>query len=459
MLSFQDGLSRRSFLQVGACGLSSLGLSQLMAASGEDDPWRLFSGKTVIFLFQHGGPSQFETFDPKMSAPGSIRSMTGATSTNVPGTEFGGTMNQLAKHADKFTIVRSYQTGSSAHKIQPVVSADTFGANIGSYLSRIIGTNNPKNGMPLNVAAFPNAVVEDEPGPFNNFGRFADAGPFSKGFEPFVPGTGGNFQEDLKLHIDRLRLDDRKALLRNLDKIKRQVDADGSLEGLDKFQSQAFDVVMGGVSDAFDLSHEDQQTVDRYDTGHLTRFDEWKDKNNKNHYKANSNSLGKLMLLARRLAERGCGFITITTSFVWDMHADQNNLGMVRGMDYVGSPFDHAVAAFIEDVEARGLQDDILLVATGEMGRTPNINARAGRDHWGGLTPLLLYGTGIPRGHIIGQSAKDGGTPATTPVRTPNLIATCLHTLLDIPQLRLRVDVPGEALKVITGAEPIPGLG
>ena len=164
------------------------------------------------------------------------------------------------------------------------------------------------------------------------------------------------------------------------------------------------------------------------------------------------------MLLARRLAERGCGFITITTSFVWDMHADQNNLGMVRGMDYVGNPFDHAVAAFIEDVEARGLQDDILLVATGEMGRTPKINARAGRDHWGGLTPLLLYGTGIPRGHIIGQSAKDGGTPATTPVRTPNLIATCLDTLLDIPQLRLRVDVPSEAMKVITGAEPIAGL-
>ena len=184
MLSFQDGLSRRSFLQVGACGLSSLGLSQLMAASGEDDPWRLFSGKTVIFLFQHGGPSQFETFDPKMSAPGSIRSMTGAMSTNVPGTEFGGTMNQLAKHADKFTIVRSYQTGSSAHKIQPVVSPDTFGANIGSYLSRIIGTNNPKNGMPLNVAAFPNAVVEDEPGPFNTSGGLPTQGRLVKALSP-----------------------------------------------------------------------------------------------------------------------------------------------------------------------------------------------------------------------------------------------------------------------------------
>ncbi len=458
MLNLYDKFDRRSFLKVGSLGLTGLnmaGLTGLAQATGATNPWELFSGKAVIFLFQQGGPSQFESFDPKMNAPTSIQSMTGAISTSVPGTSFGGSMGKLARLADKFTVVRSYQTGSSAHKIQPIVSADTHGANIGSFFSRVVGTNNPKNGMPTNVAAFPNSVVEDEPAAFDQFGRVASAGPFSKGYEPFVPGSGGSFQDDLKLHIDRLRLDDRKQLLGKLDNIRRKIDSDGSLDGLDRFQSQAFDVVLGGVADAFDLSRENPRTVAKYDTSPLTRFDQWKDMNNRNHYKANSNSLGKLCLLARRLAERGCGFITITTSFVWDMHADVNNLGMVRGMDFVGNPFNHAVAALIEDIEDRGLQDKIMLVCTGEMGRTPKINARGGRDHWGGLTPLLLYGAGIPRGHIIGQSAKDGGSPATTPIRSPSLIATCLDTLLDITQLRLRVDLPPEVMQVAAGSPTI----
>ena len=133
--------------------------------------------------------------------------------------------------------------------------------------------------------------------------------------------------------------------------------------------------------------------------------------NNRPRYIEHVNSLGKLMLLARRLAERGAGFITITTNFVWDMHADQNNATMIEGMGYVGRPFDHAVSAFIEDVEARGLRDKILLVCCGEMGRTPKINAKGGRDHWAGIAPLLLYGGGLKMGHVVGSSTRDGGEP------------------------------------------------
>ena len=458
MLSIRDNhLSRRSFMQVGGLALGGLTLPQVMAATGEEDPWKLFKGKTVIFVFQHGGPSQYETYDPKMTAPSSIHSMTGEIPTSLPGVTFGGTMTKLAKHADKATIVRSYRSGSNAHKIQPIVSADTHNANIGSFFSRVVGTNNPENGMPTNIAAFPNAVDENEPGPFNTFGVFASSGPFNSGFAPFVPGTGGEFQKDMELCIDRTRLDDRRSLLSGLDRIRRKLDG-GLADGLDRFQRQAFDVVTGGGAEAFDLSKEDPKTVARYDTSGMTRFEQWEDKNNKNHYKANSQSLGKLMLLARRLAERGCGFITITTSFVWDMHSDINNCGMVRGMDYVGNPFDHAISAFIEDVEARGLQDDIMLVCTGEMGRTPNINARAGRDHWGQITPLLLYGAGIPRGKVHGQSTRNGGEVLSNLVQTPNLVSTILDTLIDIPQLRLRVDVPREAMDVIAGHRPIDNL-
>src|SRR5690606_22273014 len=122
------------------------------------------------------------------------------------------------------------------------------------------------------------------------------------------------------------------------------------------------------------------------------------------------------------LCEAGCGFVTVTTNFVWDNHADVNNAGMVAGQQYCGLPFDHAVSAFIEDVHERGLDDRILLVATGEMGRTPRINKRGGRDHWGGLAPLMFTGGGLQMGKVIGQSTRDAGEPLTEPMRIPNLI-------------------------------------
>jgi len=148
----------------------------------------------------------------------------------------------------------------------------------------------------------------------------------------------------------------------------------------------------------------------------------------------------------------------VTTSFVWDMHADINNAPMTVGMDYVGRPFDHAVSAFIEDCEARGLRDKILLVCCGEMGRTPRINAKGGRDHWGGLAPLLLYGGGLQMGKVIGASARDGGAPADNPVTMQNLLATVMHTLLDLGEVRVMDGLPKSLLDTLTGSEPIKGL-
>src|SRR5262249_1584381 len=149
--------------------------------------------------------------------------------------------------------------------------------------------------------------------------------------------------------------------------------------------------------------------------------------NNYNHYVDNAKALGKLLLLARRLCEAGCGFVTVTTSFVWDMHADVNNATVEEGMSYMGPPLDHAVAAFLDDVEARGLSDKILLVAVGEMGRVPRLNNQGGRDHWGNLGPLMLAGGGLKMGQVIGQSSRDAGEPASDPVRIQNLVATMLQ--------------------------------
>ena len=121
-------------------------------------------------------------------------------------------------------------------------------------------------------------------------------------------------------------------------------------------------------------------------------------------------------------------------------------------------PFDHAVSAFLEDVEARGLSDKILLVCCGEMGRTPRINKNGGRDHWGNLGPLLLYGGGLPMGRVIGRSARDGGSPASDPVTVRNLIATIMHTLFNIEEVRLLRGLSGAVSEVITGGEPIRQL-
>ena len=162
--------------------------------------------------------------------------------------------------------------------------------------------------------------------------------------------------------------------------------------------------------------------------------------------------------MARRLCERGAGFVTVTTSFIWDMHADVNNAPMTVGMDYVGTPFDHAVSAFIEDVEARGLSDKILLVCCGEMGRTPTINKDGGRDHWGNLAPLLLYGGGLKMGQVIGQSSRDGGEPASQTVTMKDLIATVMHSLMDVGQARLLPGVSQRVIEAISRGEPIRGL-
>jgi len=464
MLSISDvrgRLGRRDFLRIGGCGIGGLSLANLLAAqaAGAKDGARPLTGKSVIFLFLHGGPSQTETFDPKMDAPAGIRSATGEVGTSLPGVTFGGTFPRLASLASKLAIVRSFRTGDGIHDIKPIVGKVTLGANMGSLFARVAGSNDPATGMPLNTALFPRAVDPETMTFIDKFGNFISSGGLGAAYAPFVPGGGGPAQQNLELKLDPTRIDDRKTLLSGLDRIRRNVDARGELSGTDRFQEQALQTILGGVAKAFDLSHEDSKTIARYDTAPLVRPEQisraW---NNYPRYVDNAKSLGKLLLLARRLCEAGCGFVTVTTNFVWDMHADINNTGVEEGMQYMGRPLDHALSAFVEDCEARGLSDKIMLVATGEMGRTPKINAKGGRDHWGGLAPLLFYGGSLKTGQVIGQSTRDAGEPASEPFGNENLLATVMHTLLDIGQVRLLSSLPQELLRALTTPEPIAGL-
>ncbi|MEC9091442.1 MAG: DUF1501 domain-containing protein, partial [Planctomycetota bacterium] len=338
MLSFSSSKpSRRSFLSVGSLGaagalnMGGLSLPNLLSAQNSLKKKQTNYGtdKSVILLFLHGGPSQTETFDPKMSAPAGIRSVTGETRTSIPGVTFGGTFPKLAKLANEMTIVRSFASGNGNHDIKPVVDTTTFGANLGSLYARIAGTNNPQTGIPKNVALFPRSVDPQRQKRTSQFGKFEATGTLGKAYAPFIPGAGGPAQEDMKLTLEPERLDDRKSLLGSLDQVKRRLE---SMPGIDQVRNQAFSTILSGVADAFDLSKENKKLVERYDTAPLVTPDaisrKWR---NYNNYVDNAKTLGKLLLLARRLCERGCGFVTVTTNFVWDMHADINNATMTEG--------------------------------------------------------------------------------------------------------------------------------
>src|SRR5262245_32710285 len=195
MLTIHDDsrLGRRDFLRIGSVALGGLSLpwwlSAAKAASSEN-----LHDRSVIFLFLHGGPTQVETFDPKMTAPEGIRSATGEVKTCLPGVTFGSSFPKLAKRADRVSIVRSFVTGDGNHDIKPVVGKDSFGANLGAVYSHVAGANHAVTGMPTNVALFPRAVdPRAQQGNFN-FGKFDATGSFGASCSPFMPGAGGNLQ-------------------------------------------------------------------------------------------------------------------------------------------------------------------------------------------------------------------------------------------------------------------------
>jgi hypothetical protein len=461
ILDRKRSCDRRAFLQAGSLARGGFTLSDLLAVKrlSAETGRPLVRDKSVIFLFLHGGPSQIETFDPKMTAPVEFRSATGEAASRIPGVTLGGSFPRLAALADKITVVRSFVSGDGNHDIKPVVGRDSFGANLGCVYARVAGRIHAETCLPTNITLFPRAVDQSTRPANMNFGRFNATGIFGPSYAPFDPSVGGDLANDMRLSLSLDRLNDRRQLLARLDRVRWHLAEERMLDGLDRVREQAISTVLGGVADAFDLGREDPRVLARYDTAPLVRPENidrrW---NNYNNYVDNAKSLGKLLLLARRLCERGCGFVTVTTNFVWDMHADQNNAPVAEGMGYMGVPLDYALSAFISDLAARGLREKILLVVCGEMGRTPRINNKGGRDHWGNLAPLLLVGGGLRMGQVIGRSDRVAGAPASTPIRIQNLVATILHTVFDIGQLRVVPGLPREIAQTMTAWEPIPGL-
>jgi hypothetical protein len=195
--------------------------------------------------------------------------------------------------------------------------------------------------------------------------------------------------------------------LSGLDNVRREIDRSGLIDGLDSFDQQAFNIILSRSQQAFDLKYEDPRVVDRYGMG-----------------------LGQQLLQARRLCEAGCGFVTVSFGG-WDMHGN-----IKEAMDNLGPKVDQAVAALVEDLSLRGMDQDVLLVVSGEFGRTPKINGSAGRDHWAPLSTLALAGGGLKMGQVIGESAEKVDVPKTTPITPQDLLATIFQVMGIQPRLQ-----------------------
>ena len=454
------GRTRREFLQIGTAGIGGLSLAELLAArAAAGNGGAFLRDRSVVILNLQGGPTQYETFDPKMTAPAEIRSITGELQTPLAGVTFGGTFPRLAALADRMAVIRSYRHGISSHgpaAMHVMAGGNATGAMMGALYSRVSGLTNPASGLPRNVVVTSQAISDDHKGLYRNTDRVSQNGTLSRAYRPFDPSAGGEVIDNMKLQLDSARLDDRRGLLTGLDQLRRQVDASGLLESADHFQQQAFEVLAQGAGDAFNLSLEAPELVRRYDTSRMVPT-AGAMKRNAYAKQFSPVALGHQMLMARRLCEAGCGFVTVTAPG-WDMHGGGKEFTMADGLAQLTPAVDKAVSAFIEDVEQRGLSDRILLVITGEFGRTPRINKNGGRDHWGNLCTLAFVGGGLKTGQVVGRSDRIGGEPGSNPISSSNVLATVMHSLFDIAELRLQAGVSKEVERIITNGEPIAEL-
>ncbi len=445
-------VTRRECLQVGTLGLGGLSLAGLISArANAAAAGHAVKDTSVVVLFLTGGPSQIETFDPKMSSPVDYRSVTGAVASKIPGVALGGTFPKLAGLADKVAFVRSFTHEVSDHTkaVQQVIRGDNpiNHAGMGALAARLRGASHPQTGMPTHVYVSAKEVDRQFDKERLRLLDAAGAGTLGGAHAPFQVGGDGQTKRNMRLLIDRTRLDDRLALRKALDRLNRGVDSRGVMDGLDRFNQQALELVLGKSRSAFDLSREDPRLVELYDTGrYMTGIT-----------KNRQSTLGQQLLLARRLCEAGCGLITVHNPG-WDMHGGDTQLNMSKGMKKLGRPVDHAVGVFLDDVERRGLSEKILLVITGEFGRSPRLKDNGGRDHWPRLSTLAFAGGGLRMGQVVGRSSARAEEPRSDAVTPGNLLATVMHVLFDMPALRTRASLPREIVSILDRNRPIRQL-
>ncbi len=411
-----DGLNRRSFVQVGLAAISSLSLPNLLRArEAAMNAGTVDKDSSVILIWLDGGSSQLDSFDMKPNAPREIRSIFSPVSTNVAGVQISELMPRLAKTADKFCLLRSLHHDNGDHySAGHVMLTSYFGPNgsntagkspgIGAVVAKICGPRHA--GMPPYVAVPQATSIGLRPGYFGGNYLGAEFNPFETGGDPNSEKFKvDNVQLAPGLSVDRL--DHRRELLNRFDTLRRDVDNSGLAKSMDRFGQAAFQMVTGPAArEAFDLSREDAATRDAY----------------------GRNTWGQSALLARRLTEAGCTFVTAVFGG-WDHHWD-----LQKGYETSIPKVDAAVATLINDLAARGRLEKTLVVVASEFGRAPRLNdgsnrGTPGRDHWGNSMTCLLAGGGVKGGRVVGSTDRICERPADRPCTPGDLHASIYRTL------------------------------
>lgn len=429
-----DGTTRRQFLQIGAPALG-LSLPLLLAREAQAKAENSSaSRKSIIVFWTDGGLSQQDTYDVKPQAPFEFRGMYDSISTATPGVVLGERLPRQAQLMDRLSLVRSvhHENGihaPSAHWMLTGYFGPTLARNaaqkpsFGSVISRSLGSRQPP--MPAYVS-----MPKSE-----SFG-YQGAVYLGKAYNPFEVIADPNAQP---FKVPNLSLPDglavrsvdaRQKLLKSFDTLPRDGGANGGMGGLDTFKRQALEMVAGEkMRAAFDLNQEDVKLRDRY---------------GRHRY-------GQSALLARRLIEAGARCVNINTGN-WDHHND-----IQKGLDDHLPPLDRAIASLVDDLEVRGMLDDVLVYCVGEFGRTPRMNGHAGRDHWSDCFSVLLAGGGVVGGRVIGASEKNGGGVQDRLVTPGDLLATIYHQL-GVPLDTHYLDGSGRPVSIVGSGQPIHEL-
>jgi hypothetical protein len=419
--------SRRALLKVGGLGLAGLTLPALLQA-GAGKPRRKATARSVILLFQFGGASHLDTFDPKPHAPREIRGEFGVLRTSVPGTLVCEHLPRLARMADKYALVRSVHHNRSSHNpgayysltgrepLTDLVTANASATDFphpGSIVSHL--SRGPRTVPPF--VALPTMIAD---GPFRTPGEFA--GFLGKADDPLWmlgdPSAPDFNVEELTLpaEVDVRRVDDRRSILQELDRRSRLADREAAVRGMQTYRGRALDLLRSPATRrAFALNEESDRVRDRY----------------------GRHAYGQSCLLARRLVEAGVRFVTVYYSAGiggWDTHKD--NFRILAGSRLPHT--DVSVSALLEDLDARGLLDETLVYWTGDFGRTPKVNRDAGRDHWPACQTVLMTGGGVRGGRVHGASDAHGAAPADRPVLPDDITATLFAALGFDPETTIR---------------------
>ena len=445
-----DGMSRRSFLKLGVAGMASVGLPQLLQAREQSAATGGSRNTSVILIWLDGGPSHMDLYDMKPDAPAEYRGIWRPIRTRVPGFDITELFPKQARVTDKFSIVRSlhHNTGdhfAGGHRMLTAKDMGVSGANnvqkfpgIGAIVAREVGAR--RRGLPAYVAVPHAASIGLNPGYFGGHMLGAQLNPFQTGGDPNSP----NFSvQNLNLArgLTLPRLEERRTLQRHFDTLRRELDTSATAQAMDRFSREAHEFVVGSAArNAFDISREDPRLRDAY----------------------GRHNWGQSTLLARRLVEAGCTFVTVHFGG-WDHHWDLE-AGMNRYLPMV----DSAVSALFEDLDHRGLLQTTLVVLCGEFSRTPRMNdggnggpprskGTPGRDHWGESMFCLMGGGGVRGGQIVGSTDRLGMRPHTRALRPSNIHATIYNVLGIDPRLQL-LDPSGRPVNVLDDPTPIREL-